>query len=77
MSAIAARPSSTHRGYLLGGMVWFAVPFSLGTSLGLAALALDLPLTALEAGKGLVPPAAAMAVMGDAGAVLLLCMLFM
>ena len=77
MSAIAARPSSTHRGYLLGGMVWFAVPFSLGTSLGLAALALDLPLTASEAGKGLVPPAAAAAVMGDAGSILLLCMLFM
>ncbi|KAK9928252.1 hypothetical protein M0R45_025398 [Rubus argutus] len=34
VSAIAARPSSTHKGYLLGGLVWFAVPFSLATSLG-------------------------------------------
>ncbi|EFJ26403.1 hypothetical protein SELMODRAFT_172808 [Selaginella moellendorffii] len=77
MSAIAARPSSTHKGYLLGGLVWFAVPFSLATSLGLGALALDLPLTASEAGHGLVPPATATALMGNSGAILLLTMLFM
>ncbi|KAL7232627.1 hypothetical protein ACSBR2_010608 [Camellia fascicularis] len=53
VSAIAARPSSTHKGYLLGGLVWFAVPFSLATSLGLGALALDLPITASEASHGL------------------------
>ncbi|KAL8239006.1 hypothetical protein R6Q59_015573 [Mikania micrantha] len=77
VSAIAARPSSTHKGYLLGGLVWFAVPFSLATSLGLGALALDLPLTASEASHGLVPPATAMALMGKGGAILLLTMLFM
>lgn len=77
VSAIAARPSSTHKGYLLGGLVWFAVPFSLATSLGLGALALDLPITASEASHGLVPPATAIALMGKAGSVLLLTMLFM
>eukprot|EP00250_Pteridium_aquilinum_P010974 c19756_g1_i1 orf=325-2298(+) len=77
ISAIAARPSSTHKGYLLGGLVWFAVPFSLATALGLGALALDLPLTAVEAGRGLVPPATATALIGEGGAVLLLTMLFM
>lgn len=77
VSAIAARPSSTHKGYLLGGLVWFAVPFSLATSLGLGALALDLPLTESEASHGLVPPATAMALMGKGGAILLLTMLFM
>ncbi|KAJ6846476.1 urea-proton symporter DUR3 [Iris pallida] len=77
VSAIAARPSSTHKGYLLGGLVWFAVPFSLATSLGLGALALDLPITASEASRGLVPPATAIALMGKAGSVLLLTMLFM
>ncbi|GMH28776.1 hypothetical protein Nepgr_030619 [Nepenthes gracilis] len=77
VSAIAARPSSTHKGYLLGGLVWFAVPFSLATSLGLAALALDLPLSESEASHGLVPPATAIALMGKAGSVLLLTMLFM
>ncbi|KAH7430306.1 hypothetical protein KP509_09G092700 [Ceratopteris richardii] len=77
ISAIAARPTSTHKGYLLGGLVWFAVPFSLATSLGLGALALELPITATEAGRGLVPPATATALMGKAGAILLLTMLFM
>lgn len=77
VSAIAARPSSTHEGYLLGGLVWFAVPFSLATSLGLGALALDLPLTESEAGHGLVPPATAIALMGKGGSILLLTMLFM
>lgn len=77
VSAIAARPSSTHKGYLVGGLVWFAVPFSLATSLGLGALALDLPITASEASHGLVPPATAIALMGKGGSVLLLTMLFM
>ncbi|XP_022736955.1 urea-proton symporter DUR3 [Durio zibethinus] len=77
VSAIAARPSSTHKGYLLGGLVWFAVPFSLATSLGLGALALDLPLTVDEASHGLVPPATAIALMGKGGSILLLTMLFM
>ncbi|PWA52396.1 solute:sodium symporter,urea transmembrane transporter [Artemisia annua] len=77
VSAIAARPSSTHKGYLLGGLVWFAVPFSLATALGLGALALDLPLSASEASKGLVPAATAIALMGKGGSVLLLTMLFM
>ncbi|XP_047307796.1 urea-proton symporter DUR3 [Impatiens glandulifera] len=77
VSAIAARPSSTHKGYLLGGLVWFAVPFSLATSLGLGALALDLPITASEASHGLVPPATAIALMGKTGSVILLTMLFM
>lgn len=77
VSAIAARPLSTHKGYLLGGLVWFAVPFSLATSLGLGALALDLPLTADEANHGLVPPATAIALMGKGGSILLLTMLFM
>ncbi|XP_059663114.1 urea-proton symporter DUR3 isoform X3 [Cornus florida] len=77
VSAIAARPSSTHKGYLLGGLVWFAVPFSLATSLGLGALALDLPITADEASRGLVPPATAIALMGKGGSILLLTMLFM
>merc|ERR1712014_384561 len=39
-SAIAARPSSAHKGYLLGGLVWFTIPFSLATALGLASVIL-------------------------------------
>ncbi len=35
-SAIAAKPSSSHKGYLLGGVLWFCIPFTLATTLGLA-----------------------------------------
>lgn len=76
-SAIAARPSSASKGYLLGGICWFAIPFSLATSLGLASTALQLPITAKEAGSGLVPPAVAVHLLGKAGAALILVMLFM
>lgn len=76
-SAIAARPASAAKGYLLGGICWFAIPFSLATSLGLASTALMLPITRGEAGSGLVPPAVADNLLGDAGAVLVLIMLFM
>mmetsp|Transcript_32949 Transcript_32949/g.49750 ORF Transcript_32949/g.49750 Transcript_32949/m.49750 type:complete len:715 (+) Transcript_32949:115-2259(+) len=76
-SAIAARPSSAAKGYLLGGICWFAIPFSLATSLGLASTALLLPITADEAGSGLVPPAVATHLLGTAGSVMILIMLFM
>ncbi|KAL7189703.1 hypothetical protein ACSBR1_039361 [Camellia fascicularis] len=77
VSAIVTRPSSTHKGYLLGGLDWFVVPFFLPTSLGLGALALDLPITTSEANHGLVPSATAIALMGKGGSILLLTMLFM
>ncbi|KAL3922222.1 MAG: hypothetical protein SGILL_002320 [Bacillariaceae sp.] len=114
-SAIAARPASAARGYVLGGYVvaivvfcmlslsfllvyltqslsipcpafhhhhhrricWFAIPFSLATSLGLTSTALMLPITSSEAGAGLVPPAVATHLLGDAGSILILIMLFM
>jgi len=76
-SAIAARPESAAKGYLLGGICWFAIPFSLATSLGLTSTALMLPITADEAGSGLVPPAVATHLMGDTGSALILIMLFM
>ena len=56
---------------------WFAIPFSLATSLGLASTALMLPITSGEAGSGLVPPAVATHLLGKAGSVLILIMLFM
>jgi len=56
---------------------WFAIPFSLATSLGLTSTALMLPITASEAGSGLVPPAVATHLMGDTGSALILIMLFM
>lgn len=76
-SAIAARPQSAAKGYLLGGICWFAIPFSLATSLGLASTALMLPINSGEAGAGLVPPAVADHLLGQAGSALVLVMLFM
>lgn len=76
-SAIASTPSASWKGYMLGGLCWFAIPFSLATSLGLAATALALPITEDEANSGLVPPAVAQHLMGDGGAALILIMLFM
>ncbi len=75
--AIAAKPSSTVKGFLLGGACWFAIPFTLATTMGLTAIALDVDLTPAQAQMGLVVPAAATALMGEVGAILVLTMLFM
>merc|ERR1711904_12721 len=76
-SAIAAKPASAHKGYLLGGLVWFTIPFALATSLGLCALALQLPIKSSEAGAGLVPPAVATHLFGSSGSAMMAIMLFM
>ena len=76
-SAIAAKPSSSTKGYLLGGLVWFTIPFALATAMGLATVAMDLPVTSDEAGDGLVPPAAAVHFFGKGGAMMITIMLFM
>merc|ERR1719321_1025857 len=39
-SAVAARPKSAVLGFLIGGMVWFAVPFCMATTNGLAGRAI-------------------------------------
>lgn len=75
--AIAAQPSSTVKGFLLGGACWFAIPFTLATTMGLTAIALDVDLTPAQVQMGLVVPAAATALMGEIGAILVLAMLFM
>ena len=75
--AIAAKPSSTVKGFLLGGACWFAIPFTLATTMGLTAIALDVDLTPAQAQMGLVVPAAATALMGEVGAIMVLTMLFM
>jgi len=76
-SAIAAKPASTHKGYLLGGLVWFTIPFALATSLGLAGVAFQLPISKAEAGAGLVPPAVATHLFGSGGSAMMAIMLFM
>ncbi|KAK9785769.1 hypothetical protein WJX73_001272 [Symbiochloris irregularis] len=76
-SAVAAKPSASYRGFLWGCIMWMAVPLTLATSMGLASLALDLPLTLQEVNEGLVPAAAALQLWGNAGGVLWVIILFM
>jgi Na+/proline symporter len=75
--AIAAQPKSTVKGFLLGGMCWFAIPFTLATTMGLTAVALQIQLTPEQVQLDLTVPAAASTLMGEAGAIMVLVMLFM
>jgi len=80
--AIASRPASTVKAYLLGGLAWFAIPFTMATTLGLAAVALRgdpamKVLTPLDVSKGLPASAAASALLGKSGAAAMLILLFM
>merc|ERR1719454_496781 len=85
-SAIAVKPEMAASGYILGGVVWFAVPMMMGTSHGLVgrALTMDFSLvngashiTAGDSGSGLTPARVAVEMLGDSGAWILLIMLFM
>ncbi|KAK4617675.1 putative urea active transporter 1, partial [Fulvia fulva] len=84
--AIAADPRATSKGYLLGGLAWFTVPFVLASTYGLAAAATEhLPsfptypnrMNAYEVSSGMAMPYAALAIMGNGGAVAVLLMVFM
>ena len=75
--AISARPNACFKGFIVGGLVWFAVPFCMSTALGLANVALQLPTNSTEAANGLVDVASSISVMGKGGSVLLLVQLFM
>ncbi|KAK0512577.1 hypothetical protein JMJ35_004594 [Cladonia borealis] len=84
--AIASRPTTAVRAYILGGLAWYAIPFGFATTLGLAAVALtDSPtfptypntMTTAQVTAGLSTPFAATALLGTGGAVALLIVLFM
>lgn len=74
--AIAARPKAATGGFIIGGLAWFAIPFTLATALGLSAVAIDITLTDDEINLGLVAPTAAVVLMGDVGAILILTIIF-
>lgn len=80
--AIAARPSSTVKAYLIGGLSWFSIPFTLATTMGIACVALVgagamTPPTDHEVSAGLVLPMAATALLGKAGAFAVMVLVFM
>jgi len=84
--AIASRPKTAVRAYILGGIAWFAIPFGFATTLGLSAVALvpnpaypTYPGVPTEANisAGLASAYAAQTLLGKGGAVALLIVLFM
>ncbi|MGI0093223.1 MAG: sodium:solute symporter family transporter, partial [Nitrosotalea sp.] len=74
--AIAARPKSAVKGFLIGGLAWFSIPFTLATTLGLAAIAMGMTFSADQISMGLVAPSVASGLLGDIGAILLLTIIF-
>jgi urea-proton symporter len=74
--AIASRPKSLIKGFFIGGLAWFSIPFALATSLGLAAIALHLDLSSSEVSHGLVAPITISSLLGEVGGILILTMLF-
>jgi Na+/proline symporter len=84
--AIAASPVHALPGYIIGGLSWFAIPWLCATTMGLAALALELTpvfptypnrLTNEQVSAGLVLPNAAVAILGTGGAGACLLLIFM
>jgi hypothetical protein len=84
--AIASRPTTAVRGYIMGGFAWYAIPFGFATTLGLAAVALtDNPayptypnnMTSSQVSSGLAAPFGAAALLGKHGCIALLITLFM
>ncbi|KAJ3202698.1 hypothetical protein HDU82_007170 [Entophlyctis luteolus] len=84
--AIAASPTSALPGYLIGGLCWFAIPFFLASTLGLACAALEsnpaFPyypsrISPADVSAGLTAPTAATALLGSNGAVAILILVFM
>ncbi|KAF9477871.1 urea transporter [Pholiota conissans] len=80
--AIASNPTSTASAYFLGGMGWFAIPLACGTALGLTARGLstlpDFPeLSDFDVGAGLAAVRTVTYLMGAAGSVLMLLLIFL
>lgn len=72
--AIAATDEAAGRSFFIGGLAWFAIPFGVGTALGVGGLALGIsvPFPYLD-----IAPATAAVALGPLGAWLFLIMLFM
>ncbi|KAJ3764445.1 hypothetical protein EV360DRAFT_31303, partial [Lentinula raphanica] len=80
--AIASNPATTARAYSLGGFSWFGIPFACGTALGLSARALttqpDFPeLSSTDISAGLAAVEAVDYILGTAGSVLMLLLIFL
>ncbi|CAO3607472.1 unnamed protein product [Cunninghamella blakesleeana] len=75
--AIASHPAHAIRAYLIGGLAWFAIPFTLATTMGLTGRALQIELTPEAVSQGLVLVEACIKLLGEAGAFASLVLVFM
>ncbi|KAL4916121.1 Sodium:solute symporter family-domain-containing protein [Aspergillus aurantiobrunneus] len=86
IKAFSASPKAVVPGYTIGGIMYFAIPWGLGTVMSSVALGLEnqpnfptFPrrMTSSEVSSGLVLPYAAMTIAGKGGAAAVLLMIFM
>ncbi|KAJ6115935.1 solute symporter family transporter [Penicillium sp. IBT 18751x] len=84
--AIASKPETSVKAYILGGLAWYGIPFGFATVMGLGCAALTSnpdfptfpnPLSMEQTNAGLSAPATAITLLGKGGAVLMLILLFM
>ncbi|WWC64302.1 uncharacterized protein I303_106912 [Kwoniella dejecticola CBS 10117] len=84
--SIASRPAGTSKAFIFAGCFFFSVAFGIGSSMGLAARALESnpafptypnPLSLAEIGAGLAGPYASIAILGKAGPAMYTIIAFM
>jgi signal transduction histidine kinase len=73
--AIAAKNKIAGRAFLTGGLLWFAIPFGVASTLGLAAVGLEISISDDAISNGLVAPFAAFEILDVFGAILIMTML--
>merc|ERR1740128_557828 len=81
-SSVAAKPLQGVWGFISGGLVWFAIPFTLATTMGLAYLGLSSAqgapmLTEEDVMKGLAAPLVAQKLLGTTGEYAMLFLILM
>merc|ERR1712227_373284 len=81
-SSVAAKPLQGVWGFISGGLVWFAIPFTLATTMGLAYLGLSSAqgapmLTDEDVAKGLAAPLVAQKLLGTTGEYAMLFLILM
>ncbi|KAK4053931.1 hypothetical protein OIO90_003768 [Microbotryomycetes sp. JL221] len=84
--AIASKPVTSVKAFMLGGSAWLSIPLGFATTMGLSAVVLTTnpsfpgypePLSAAQIGAGLPAPSAGVALLGKTGAALVLVVLFL
>merc|ERR1711963_872373 len=81
-SSVAAKPLQGVWGFISGGLTWFAIPFTLATTMGLAYLGLSSAqgaplLTEADISKGLAAPLVAQKLLGTSGEYAMLFLILM